>query len=887
MDKEIQVRIKALVEGLNSVKDLQSTLKAIQSQGNKKFDITGGGTQQGNTRKVIALFRELSGTSDGLSNRLDGVTKAAGVADGALGTVAIGATALLGAVLGAGVGVFKLAQRAAEAGANLTDLSDKSGISVEDLSGFRLATEKSGTSIEQFNDFLIKFQINLSEAAKGNKELREEFKRLGVDIDGEPRKALEQFFAGLSKIPDEAERLEVAAKVGGRGAKELGGAFKEIGPDLDAFIAKARELGFVIDKETAEAADEFDDTLSVLKVMVAGAVQQLGGELLPEVTRVMQGVQGELQDNQSAFKQWGTGIADTIRGLRLAVESDIGGILGYIARLTAETSAGPLLGILDRLKIVGKSQREDNTPASPIFGAGRIFDKVNLLGFPGNGIPVPTAAPKGNTNTRTTAALPGGKGGGGGGSSNSDAEQKALQERLKLLNLELRGVEANFRAEEEAAKRAYDQRRISLQEFAEQSVGTENLRYERQREIILKEIEDVAAHDKDREFKVKELNQKLLEAEQAHNSKLNRIQDDAREEGEARSRAFAEGLLRIQQTLDERKVASIRFALQQEAALAEQKNRDLEFQYQHGLLTLDNFASRSLAVERARYEAEEAALKKLEEIERASIRRRQKDAEARLEQARKGSAEEGRIKNELALLEVELGNVVEEQARRREEARERERDREREILEERQREQERVDREAREKFERDLQTLAENISGIVQAGFEEGWDGALESFTQLLEQLADKLLTSLFFALLTRLFGLDTGNSLGTDILGPVLGFAEGGFVAGPGTPTSDSIPALLSDGEYVVRAAAVQRLGVGMLDRLNAIGAPRFADGGFVSAQLGDLDLSGGSTSKTFQQINQFTIQTKDVQSFRASQRSIERDIGRAAAKGLRSSGE
>ncbi|MDO8308146.1 MAG: hypothetical protein Q7V58_07295 [Actinomycetota bacterium] len=45
---------------------------------------------------------------------------------------------------------------------------------------------------------------------------------------------------------------------------------------------------------------------------------------------------------------------------------------------------------------------------------------------------------------------------------------------------------------------------------------------------------------------------------------------------------------------------------------------------------------------------------------------------------------------------------------------------------------------------------------------------------------------------------------------------ADGGIVRGPGSGTSDSIPAMLSNGEYVLRAAAVDRIGLGTLDRLN-----------------------------------------------------------------------
>jgi TP901 family phage tail tape measure protein len=52
----------------------------------------------------------------------------------------------------------------------------------------------------------------------------------------------------------------------------------------------------------------------------------------------------------------------------------------------------------------------------------------------------------------------------------------------------------------------------------------------------------------------------------------------------------------------------------------------------------------------------------------------------------------------------------------------------------------------------------------------------------------------------------------------------RGGFLQGPGTETSDSIPARLSKGEYVVRAKAVKAVGRDTLDDINAQG---FAAGG------------------------------------------------------------
>ncbi|PZE71780.1 phage tail tape measure protein [Curtobacterium sp. MCPF17_018] len=55
---------------------------------------------------------------------------------------------------------------------------------------------------------------------------------------------------------------------------------------------------------------------------------------------------------------------------------------------------------------------------------------------------------------------------------------------------------------------------------------------------------------------------------------------------------------------------------------------------------------------------------------------------------------------------------------------------------------------------------------------------------------------------------------------------ASGGPIYGPGTATSDSIPAMLSNGEYVVKASSVDKYGVAFLDRVNA---GMFAAGGIV----------------------------------------------------------
>lgn len=71
--------------------------------------------------------------------------------------------------------------------------------------------------------------------------------------------------------------------------------------------------------------------------------------------------------------------------------------------------------------------------------------------------------------------------------------------------------------------------------------------------------------------------------------------------------------------------------------------------------------------------------------------------------------------------------------------------------------------------------------------------------------------------------------------------YAAGGPIAGPGSGTSDSILARVSNGEYVVRAAAVERYGSGFMSAINNMSLPRFAAGGAVGG--GDRAAAGGNS--------------------------------------------
>lgn len=121
-----------------------------------------------------------------------------------------------------------------------------------------------------------------------------------------------------------------------------------------------------------------------------------------------------------------------------------------------------------------------------------------------------------------------------------------------------------------------------------------------------------------------------------------------------------------------------------------------------------------------------------------------------------------------------------------------------------------------------LKTALEGIKGVIEAvgtAFErmgsgirsalEGVSGVINAFANVIETIGA---TAVGIIAVVNGRNVEYGK-------GYAYTWAEGGKVTGPGSATSDSIPARLSNGEYVIRAAMAQRIGYDTLDDLNQNG--------------------------------------------------------------------
>jgi len=115
-----------------------------------------------------------------------------------------------------------------------------------------------------------------------------------------------------------------------------------------------------------------------------------------------------------------------------------------------------------------------------------------------------------------------------------------------------------------------------------------------------------------------------------------------------------------------------------------------------------------------------------------------------------------------------------------------------------------------------IQTVMQSILGIGQA---------TEIAAMTVEQASASIMQAAMFSLIAAMHANTTAVLANT--IAQATNYATGGFVSGPGTGTSDSINASLSNGEYVVNAAST-RMFRGTLESINRRKSlPGFASGG------------------------------------------------------------
>lgn len=266
-------------------------------------------------------LNKLFGASGSLASSLNSVIAPAAAV--ATGIAAIGAAAV-----GAGVALFAIAKDAADFGSEIHDIAAKTGLGAETISTLAFAAKQAGTDIASVSTSLTLFEKNIGKAAEGGKAATEVMKRLGIDpkaaindLDG----ALAQVFKRISELKPGVEQTKAATDAFGRSGAALIPIINDVGGDFEAFKQQAKALGVVLTDEDARAADEFGDTLDLLKSQAQGVGFQFAKQFMPDITRAMNEVSKFFISNQETVRGWGQAVSKYLRETLNEITSQGGG----------------------------------------------------------------------------------------------------------------------------------------------------------------------------------------------------------------------------------------------------------------------------------------------------------------------------------------------------------------------------------------------------------------------------------------------------------------------------------------------------------------------------------------------------------------------------------
>jgi hypothetical protein len=280
---------------------------------------------------TIDLVAKIGGWTDGLSkaereldSRTKRMNKMANDFGRGIGSALKGAAAGFIAFAGVAVSFDAVAtgiKNAIDRADQLRDASIRLGIGVETLSAYGYAAQQTGTDIEELNKGLLRLSRNAQEALDPKSRQGQLFKALGIDRDSlsDLDRLVPQIADKFAQLQDGAQKAALAQELFGRSGANLIEFLNQGGDGIREFADRARELGIIIDDETAAAADDFNDQLADLKAAGTGLATQVAAELLPQLTDLVEWASDFVSDGDNA-REIADDIADAMRGLADAIE---------------------------------------------------------------------------------------------------------------------------------------------------------------------------------------------------------------------------------------------------------------------------------------------------------------------------------------------------------------------------------------------------------------------------------------------------------------------------------------------------------------------------------------------------------------------------------------
>lgn len=311
--------------------------------------------------------------------------------------------------LGGAAGFGALVKGQINAADQASKTAQKIGLSVEALSQYQVAAKFADVSNQQLQVGLQQLAKNQADFVIGTGEAMQAFHALGIsekqvkDLHGDTAKLFDLIVGKLSKFEDGANKTAIAMRIFGRSGSELIPLINS----MDELSGKARELGLIIDSETAAAADRFNDNMDSIGMSVQAVGLNIAKVLLPSLDGMSMRM-AEAAKNTEALERAGR-TADA--GLKLLASGAvviatlfdtagkrIGGVIAAIVSaakgnfseaftILKETATDSLTGLADGLKRIDEIWNSFGGPGGTVQESGdrlnEFWKSINKQGAPG------------------------------------------------------------------------------------------------------------------------------------------------------------------------------------------------------------------------------------------------------------------------------------------------------------------------------------------------------------------------------------------------------------------------------------------------------------------------------------------------------------------------
>ena len=758
-------------------------------------------------------------------------------------------------------GFAAMIKNAIDAADQLNKLSQKIGISVEALSTLRFAAQLSDVSLETLQKGIKGLSQNIAEANTGIGDGAQVFDALGIsvkNVDGSMKSTeavLLQMADVFANLEDGAVKTALAVKLFGKSGMDMIPFLNQGAAGINQLTAEAERLGLKLTTETARSAEAFNDNLTALKASSSSLGIALARDFLPELTNITNAMREAANEAGTLKALWvglggvgnlifnGTEIKrarDEIARIQELVDS---------TRTTVDAGKAPVPFMPFDVKFndgaMATLRKNLAQWEQELAGAKKRLDDLTSPKRPEE--KTPTGKPTEDMQ-RIACVVSGGqwvngkcekKATGGTEKDTTGAQLAVLKAQAES---EFKVLKEGLDLQKTALDRSLDDRLVSVRDYYAQKTQIEQQAIDqelaaKQQELNAQSSAAVGGKDEAQRLRAKAEVKKLEGEITVLNMKRGEVEIANAHAAAKAEKELADELARVRD-----RMAEIRGG-----AGGEVTRTRLEREYQPLIEKLQRMGDTTGAADVGRLinvEADMAELAKLERqyqnvTDRMSIRERelqvQKDA---------GMISEAQMRREVLALHQQTATEVDGMIPKMQ------------ALATATGSEEAINRVTRLKVEvAGLKTVADDvatrINGDVENAFTtmfeqigSGAKSASDAFGDFARSVLSAINRIAAQKIAEGLFGSMTkggSGGLGGLISGlfQSAGFASGGYVTGPGTGTSDSIPARLSAGEYVLRADAVRRVGIEFLHALNGgLFMPRwsgqrlaFADGGLVPA--------------------------------------------------------